>query len=463
MQNAMQPQTVTRMTVAELNARIDRLPTWGLSKMVFVVVGFAYFFAFYDISAIAFTLPELSKLFHLSGNQIAYPVTANLLGYLVGAYALGNIADYLGRRQALLLTVIVLAVGGLLTAMSWGLWSLSIFRFITGLGMGAEIALAATIVTEFSPSRLRGRYTQVNYCWGAVGLAVTPFVAVALLNLGNPAVGWRFVFGFGALVAIMLAFMRGQWLPESPRWLVIHGRAADAEALVTAMEARCRARTGQELPAIPQVPAEESYHGFPTMALFKPPYLGRMVIIFGFWSLWYVTVYGYLGFEPTILIKKGTSIPSGLLYSALGDLAIPIGAVIALLLVDLVRRNYYMAAVAVIFAIALAVMALSSGGVALFLGAFFSAMMIAANSVGYVYTAELFPTRARATATSIGDGLGHIGGVVAPFIVTASLASLGGNGTLWLLAVFVLVSGAIILLGGIRIRTNYAGLTEIAS
>ena len=137
MQNAMQQQNVTRMTVAELNARIDRLPTWGLSKMVFVVVGLAYFFAFYDISAIAFTLPELSTLFHLSGNQIAYPVTANLLGYVIGAYALGTIADYLGRRQALLLTVMVLAVGGLLTAMSWGG---AVIRPVHRQGVSSDVA-----------------------------------------------------------------------------------------------------------------------------------------------------------------------------------------------------------------------------------------------------------------------------------------------------------------------------------
>lgn len=159
---------------AELNARIDRLPRWGLSPVVYFVLGLSYFFAFYEISAIAFTLPTLTKRFDITEAQAAYPVAANLLGYAVGAYALGNIANYMGRRRALILTVMVLTLGGLLTALSWDVWSLSAFRFVTGFGVGAKIALAATIMAEFSPSRLRGRYLQINYLWGALGSPLPP-------------------------------------------------------------------------------------------------------------------------------------------------------------------------------------------------------------------------------------------------------------------------------------------------
>lgn len=445
--------------IAELNARIDRLPRWGLSPIVFVVVGLAYFFAFYDISTIAYTLPTLIKRFNITEAQAAYPVSANLIGYMVGAYVLGNLADSLGRRRALLINVIILAIGGLLTALSWDVWSLSGFRFITGAGTGAEIALAASIITEFSPSTSRGRFVAINYLWGAVGLAVTPFIAIFLLNT-FPNAGWRIVFGLGALVAAITIFMRGRWLPDSPRWMVLNGREDEADNLVSDMERRCKSATGHDLPPISIVPAEHSPEKqLPTRELFRPPYRRRALVVLGFWSTWYVTVYAFLGYYPTILIQRGLSESSGLLYSALGALAIPIGGVLSLLLMNVGQRKYLLSIVAFVFTAALALAALSQSGFLLFLGSFVSSMMIA-NSFGYMYTAETFPTRARATGFAIGDGFGHIGGVVAPFIVTASLGAVGATGTLWIMAAFVFVSGLIILLGGIR--TTDKLLTEIA-
>jgi putative MFS transporter len=445
--------------VADLNARIDRLPTWGLSPGVFVVVGLSYFFAFYDISTIAVTLPVLTKLFQLTGFELALPVTLNLAGYVIGAYGLGNVADIVGRKGALLITVAILALGSLLTALSWNAASLIAFRFLTGLGMGAEIALAATILTELSPTRARGRNVQINYLWGAFGLAVTPFVAIGLLSLGD--IGWRLVFLVGALVAFMAIFVRGRYLPESPRWLVTHGRAREAEAMVSEMERTARERSGRDLPATPEVPSEQAFKEFPTLTLLRRPYVRRLAVTLGFWFVWYITVYGYLGYEPLLLIRMGLSQPSGLLTTALGDLAIPIAAVVALLIVELWQRKYIVAAVAFLFTAALIVMALSPNGAVLFLGAFFSSFAVAANSVAYVYTAESFPTRARATATSIGDGVGHVGGVIAPFIVVGALAAFGARPTFGMMAGIVLLSGLIILIGGIR--TTGTELTRIAT
>lgn len=449
----------TARSIADLNARIDRLPVWGLNRGIFFIVGLAYFFAFYDISAIAYSLPALTTQFHLHGAQLAYPVTFNLVGYVIGAYGLGNLADVVGRRRAMLITVVILALGGLLCAFAWNDLSLTVFRFITGLGMGAELSLAATIMTEFSPTKQRGRNMQLNYFWGALGLAVTPFVAVLLLRV-SPSDGWRFVFGFGAIVAVMTIFLRNKYLPESPRWLILHGREKEATDLVSGMEETARHVTGSELPPVPEIPAESTFSGFPTLALFRKPYASRMIITLLFWAVWYITVYAYLGYEPTIVIKMGLSTPSGLLFSALADIAIPIGAVVAFFTVETWQRKYLVAAVAFVFTIALAVMALSTGTFMLFIGTFFSSMMIAANSMAYAYTAESFPTRARATATSIGDGIGHIGGAIAPFIVLAALSAWGARGSLWLLSGIVMVSGLIIAIGGIK--TKGEALTEIA-
>lgn len=444
--------------IGEITARIDRLPKWGLSYGVFVVVGLAYFFAFYDISAISFSLPKLADQFNLSGAELAYPVTFNLLGYAIGAYLLGTLADRAGRRPAMLITVIVLAVGGILCAFSWGVWSLTVFRFITGLGMGAEIALAATIVTELSAAKTRARNMQIMYLFGAAGLTVTPFFAILLLDIGP--IGWRLVFAFGAVVAIMLAFMRSRWLPESPRWLLIHGRGDEAEKLVETMESRAAQRSGGNLPPLGQILPERTYHRNPIVELLRPPYLKRTLVVFGFWFTWYITVYAYLGYYPTILIKMGLSEPNGLLYAALGQSATIIGGIVALLIVNVAHRKYLMGGFAVVFIIGLLIIVLHPSGPLLFIGSFLSSMMIAANSVGYLYTAEAFPTRMRATALSMGDGVGHLGGVVAPFIVVATLAGVGAPGTIWILIAFLVAAAVIIAVGGMN--TTGRRLTEIS-
>lgn len=445
--------------IGRLGARIDRLPRWGLPYPVFIVVGLAYFFAFYDISAISFSLPALTKQFALTGAELAYPVTFNLLGYAIGAYVLGVFADRSGRRPALLITVIVLAVGGILTALSWDVWSLTVFRFITGLGMGAEIALAATVITELSPHRSRPRNVQLMYLFGAAGLTIAPFIAIGLLAIGP--IGWRLVFAFGAIVAIMLAFMRDRWLPESPRWLIIHGRQDAAEDLVAQMEELSLTRSGlSSLPAPAASIAEEKYATNPIRELLRRPYLGRTLVVFGFWFTWYITVYGYLGYYPTILIKLGLSTPQGLLFAALGQSATFIGGIVALLLVNVGHRKNLMASFAIVYVIGLLLVIFHASGGVLFIGSFLSSMMIAANSMGYLYTAEVFPTRMRATALAMGDGIGHLGGVIAPFIVTAALGSMGAVPTLWIMIAFLVAAAVIIGIGGIR--TTGKRLTELA-
>ncbi len=444
--------------VARLNARIDRLPVWGLSHRVFFAVGIAYLFAFYDLIAVSFVLPHLTRVFHLTGYQIALPVTANLIGYSIGALLLGVVADYVGRRRAMFYTVVLLACGGLLTALSWNDVSLAIFRLITGLGMGADISMAAAIMGEFSPARARGRNIQYNYLWGAGGLAVTPFVAIALLHVGP--LGWRLVFGLGVGVAFVGLGMRGRWLPESPRWLVLHHRYDEAEQLVCDMERTAQARVQRPLPPVPEVPPETALRSFPVVELFRPPYLRRLLVIVGFWVVWYITVYAFLGYEPTLLIKMGLSVQNGLAKSAVGYLATPVAAIGVLFIIDKIQRKYLVSMIAFVFAIACALLALSIDVPMILLGSAVASMMIAANAAAYVYTAEAFPTRARATGTAIGIGVSHVGGASSAFIVVAALNAWGARGTFWLLGAIVALSGVIMLVGGVK--TTGEGLTEIA-
>jgi putative MFS transporter len=443
--------------VASLNARLDRLPAFGLSRWVFVVVGAAYFFTFYDITAIGVTLPVLEQQFGLSGTELALPVTTNLFAYIVGAYVLSSVADYIGRRRALALSVLLLFVGGILTALSWNLASLAIFRAVTGVGMGAEISLAATIMTELSPPKMRGRGVALNVFWGGVGLAAAPWIGLGLISWLPETVGWRAVFAIGALAIFLLVFLNDRWVPESPRWLVLHGHADRAEDVMHRMEQHVR-DTGRELPDPEPSTAEANLTTFPTAELLRPPYLSRVLVVFFFWFFSYMAAYAYLAYLQTLL--KAMGISENLLYSAIGDIGFVLGGFLAMVVIDRWNRKYSAAAAGLVGMVGLALIAVSTGPALLIAGALLAGVWIMAPALGYAYTSEVFPTRARASGMSIGDGLGHLGGAVQPYIVVAGLAAFGPRGTFGLMIAMIAIAAAIILLGGLK--TAGDRLTDLA-
>jgi MFS transporter, putative metabolite:H+ symporter len=141
-------------------ARLDRIPVWPDERKLLWVIGAGYFFAFFDIVTISYALPVIAKQFHVSKGTVALSVTSSLIGYIIGAFADSTIADKWGRRLSLSISVAVFSLGTVLAALSSGVVELIIFRFISGLGIGAEIAAVTTYIGEISPAPLRGRYTS---------------------------------------------------------------------------------------------------------------------------------------------------------------------------------------------------------------------------------------------------------------------------------------------------------------
>ncbi|MGH3437607.1 MAG: MFS transporter [Sciscionella sp.] len=444
--------------VAELNARIDRLPTWGLSWVVFLVLGLSYFFVYYDITAIGVSLPSMLANLRLPESASGPPITYNLLAYIVGSYALGSMADYIGRRRTLVISVMIITVGSLLTAFSWNLVSLTLFRALTGIGMGAQIALAATFLGEYSNAKSRGRFLALNTVWGALGFVVSPFIGLGLLPL--PSVGWRILVGIGALAVVLLFFCRDRWLPESPRWLVLHGHAEAAERTVARMERNAERRSGRPLPPPAVIPAEEPLTGFPTAHLLSRKYLPRLAVVFFFWAMFYMWIYGYLGYQPTLLTKLGIALPSGLLYTGIGFLGFLAGGLLAPVLIDHLERKVLVGLGIVVAIGGFVLLALGTGPASIIVGELLVGFgNFAAVTAAYAYTAEVFPTRARASAMSIGDGLGHIGGAVAPYIVLALLSVTSARAVFGAFAVMALIS-LLIILGAVRATKR--GLTELS-
>lgn len=446
--------------IGQLNARIDRLPGWSLPWSVFGLVAVSYFFAFFDIQAIGFTLPTLTSTFGMRGYMVSLPVTLNLIGYIVGAILVGHVADSVGRRTGLMVTVIVLTIGGILTAVSWDAMSFSIFRFITGLGTGAELSIAASILSEFSPNKSRPRLLQINFLVGAMALGITGLIARPLLGIGSN--GWRYVFLVGALAGIAMIIARAGLLPESPRWNVLKGRDSEARTLVDKMETVARARYRLDtLPDIVQPIPEQVGKRLPFLELMRSPYIGRLVLMTAFWFFDYLQSYSYYGYEPTLLIHRGITLHSSLLTSALSDIGSPVGAILLIVFVTRIERKFLIGVGIAVCGLLEMLSTQFTNGTAITLVLFLAVIFQVSTAVGYLLNVEVFPTRARTQGMAISDGIGHLGGAIAPIVVVALLTDYGGASGFYMMGTSAIMCGVILVVFAPRVGKRR--LQEISS
>jgi putative MFS transporter len=418
--------------------RMDRLPGWPLSRFALVVLGLAYFFVFYDITDIGFGLPAIVKQFHLSDNDVKFVAIAiGLVGYIVGSNLVGVLAHRRGRRLAFLASLLVAGLGSLGTAFATGLASLSIWRFVTGMGVGAALNLATTYVGELSPASQRGRISVKMFMIGIMGQAVTPFVALALVP--NFHIGWRLLFGIGALIGLagVLFALR---LPESPRWLIQNGRLKEAEHLVGSMERRF------DLEALAASAAPPSAHsdgpaGTPPTGDDAGPSSSMGELLHGryglavlalstMWFLWYIGNYGFLGDAATLLSANGLGIGSSILYLAVGAIGYPVGAGIMILTADKIERRYLIFGATVVWLIGMLLIGTLANGFVVTVGSFLASLALGSYlQVAYTFTAENFPTGLRTRGFALADGGGHLGGAVGalllPALVTGSTFFIG--------------------------------------
>ncbi len=426
-------------------ARLDRIPVWPYERKLLGIVGAGYFFAFFDIVTISFAAPVIAKQFHVSKATVALSVTSSLIGYIIGSLADGAIADKWGRRLSLGLSVAVFSLGTILAATSTNVTELIIFRFIAGLGIGAEIASVTTYMGEISPARLRGRYTSWATTAAYAGFAVVPFIARGLVP--TFAAGWRILFLIGAVGALTILVMR-RGLPQSPRWLVTQGRVEEATRTVAAAEETARENLDGELPEPQPVPDEAAAERFPIRALFKRPMVGRLLLFVGIWFVYYIGNYGWLTLAPTLFTDKGYSLADSTTYLLVSGIGFLVGAYATTRFSDRFERKFSIAIFAVLWAGALLVIGyLVSPGIIIGFGFVASATIGLTVPMLYTYTAEHFSTNARATGVALSDGLGHVGGAIAPLVVLGANSAWGFSSAFLVMGITGFVAAALILFG----------------
>jgi MFS family permease len=237
----------------DVPARLDRLPWGRFHTLVVAALGITWILDGLEVTlvgAVAGALKQ-SPVLQFTNTDIGLASSAYLAGAVLGALFFGWLTDRIGRKKLFFITLTVYLLATAATAFSWNFWSFMVFRFLTGAGIGGEYTAINSTIQELIPARVRGWTDLVVNGSFWVGAAIGAVASIALLNpaLLPVDIGWRAAFAIGALLSTVIFVMR-MWIPESPRWLVTHGRPDEAEAIVASIETSLR-RQGHTLSAGP--------------------------------------------------------------------------------------------------------------------------------------------------------------------------------------------------------------------
>jgi putative MFS transporter len=429
-----------RSSVDDIVARLERLPTSWWQVKTRIIVGVATFFDAFDALAIASVLPVIVPLWKLTPPQIGFLISAGFLGQLVGALLFGWIAERYGRMTAMVWSIALFAVMSLVCALAWDYSSFLVFRTIQGIGLGGEVPVAAVFISELAKAQGRGRFVLLYELVFPIGL-----VAAALLGLWIvPHFGWQWMFVVGALPALLALVLR-RLLPESPRWLAVRGRTAEAEAAVSLIEAETQKALGHPLP--PPKPMVSTVDKPASWAdLFGRFYLQRTLVAWVIWFAAYFVNYGLSIWLPTVYrtvfkLPLDVSLRYGLITQAVGL----VGTLICALTIDHVGRRPW-------FALSFAAAAIALGALAFFptptaeqvltcmtIAYFF----VSTINIGvYLYTPELYPTRTRALGVGAATAWLRLASMIGPTVVGMMLA--GGLSSVFVTFAIVAAIAAVI-------------------
>jgi MFS family permease len=242
--------------VSLVPARMDRLPWTRFHWSIVVGLGVSWVLDGLEIQIVSNA--GFQGDLHLSNGQVSLLGTIYLVGQVVGSIVFGRLSDRLGRRKLFMLTLLIYLLGSGIAGLAPAYWFLGLFRFVAGLGIGGEYAAINSAIDELIPSRYRGHVDiAINGTyWGGAALGAVANIYFLNTDFFPENVGWRLAFFLGPVLGIIIIFLR-RHIPESPRWLMTHGRHEEAEATVGEIEDRVAAQSGERLPDVDKSQAME--------------------------------------------------------------------------------------------------------------------------------------------------------------------------------------------------------------
>jgi MFS family permease len=440
----------------DIPQRLDRLPWSRWHWLVIVALGVTWILDGLEVTlvgSIAGALTDKDTL-GFTTSQATAAGSFYLAGAVAGALFFGYLTDRFGRRKLFMITLGIYLVFTVATALAWGFWSFMIFRFLAGAGIGGEYSAINSAIDELIPARVRGRVAlAINSSWW-LGTAAAAGLTVVLLNVLEPTIGWRLGFLLGAILAIGILFVR-HLVPESPRWLLTHGRADEAEEVVKQIEDEVR-KTHPNLPEPEGEPLEvEQRESIGFVALAKhviKEYPDRGVLGLALMSsqavLYNATLFGMVTLMTTFFHASKENAPLYIIPFAFGNL---LGPWILGPLFDTIGRKVMISSTYIISG---AILLLTAW---LFYEGKLSALTLticwslcfffasAGASAAYLTVSEIFPMETRAMAIALFYAVGTGIAIAAPW----TFGKLIETGKVGDVAFAFVIGGAIMILGGI--------------
>jgi len=412
---------------------LDRLPVTRWHWRLVFLVGIGTFFDLYEVFLGGVLAPVMAAQYELGDLGKAMVIAAGFAGMFVGANILSVAADRFGRRRVFILNMVLYAVFSLASAFAPDPEIFVILRFLSGIGLGAELVLVDSYLAEMLPARARGRMTAWAYTIGFLGVPIAALLGGRFVArheiLGID--GWRWLLILGGLAAVFVLAVRSM-LPESPRWLEIRGRHAEARVVVESIVEAVGADVGP-LDVIADGRGGASRHGedevrrvTDVLRIAFRDYRSRSVMLIIFQVLQTVAYFGFGTLAPLVLVHKGFHVTESLAYSALSFAGYPLGSLVSVPLVERFERKHLIIASALAIAVfGVVFAAASSVAVIVAAGFLLTAVSNVFCNAFHIYQAEIFPTAIRSTASGAAYSLSRAASAVLPFIAVPLLTAFG--------------------------------------
>jgi AAHS family 4-hydroxybenzoate transporter-like MFS transporter len=380
---------------------------WLIFGLCFVIVLLDGF----DTAAIGFIAPSLIKDWGVTRPALAPVLSAALFGLAAGAILAGPLSDRLGRKLILAVSVMLFGVSCLWSAFAGGLTELAVLRFVTGLGLGAAMPNAVTLMSEYCPDGKRSTLTNAMFCGFPLGAAFGGFLAAWMI----PHLGWRSVLLLGGAVPVLVAVLIALLLPESVRFLIARGGRQDQVRAALRRISPAADKAGV-FAMTEKAPAPQASSGMGV--IMSRPYLAGTLMLWLTYFMGLVIFYSLVNWMPLLLKDAGLSPQDATLVSALFPLG-GVGAVLFGWLMDRYNANAVVATGFVLTAVSICAIGQTSHDLSLLMGVVFVAgvVMNTAQSSLPALAAAFYPTQGRATGVSWMMGVGRLGGIAGSFLV----------------------------------------------
>ncbi len=426
--------------------RMEQVPTSRWYIRARVIMGSATFFDAFNALSIAFVLPILVPLWHITAPEIGLMIGASYVGQIIGALAFSWAAERYGRIPCAAAATAIYAIMSLACVGAWSFSVLLACRFIQGIGVGGEMPVAATYISELSKARGRGRFFMLYEMIFPVGLMVTGQVGAILV----PQLGWQIMFLIGGIPGLIIAFLLLR-LPESPRWLIGKGRLAEAEAVVMRLEAAASkfdtapSATPPAVTLPAQIPVPTRSRGN-WSELLSPAYRGRTLIVWVLWAAAYLIANSLNNWMPTLYTTVyHLDLKQALRAASMTNVAQVVLVLVCAMVIDRIGRKYWMMGAFGLGAVLLSVLAFGGTQDVSWVIVFSTlsyGLIGSIAAVVYLYTPEIYPTRMRAIGTGVATAWLRVASAIGPTLVGFMLAK-GGVDSVFLMFAGVAVLGLV--------------------